>query len=57
MTLSVLFWVLYIVSLVFGGWAYWPASGGNMRPLGGTLLIFILIGILGWQVFGAAIHR
>lgn len=24
---------------------------------GGSLLYFVLIGILGWAVFGAAIHR
>ena len=54
MPLSILFWVLMIVWLVFGyigrptpatPW-YWP----------GHLIIFVLLAILGWQVFGAAIR-
>ncbi len=55
MSVGLLFWVLYIVALVFGFWTNWPA-GGNVRPLGGTLLFFVLIGLLGYKVFGAAVH-
>lgn len=53
MTLALLFWVLYIVALVFGCYsnrATFPAW------VGGGLLHFILIGILGWAVFGAAVR-
>ena len=54
MNLALLFWVLYIVALVFGaytnrtGWPNW---------VGGGLLYFVLIGILGWAVFGSMIKR
>ncbi len=54
MNLSLLFWVLYIVALVFGCYsnrANFPAW------FGGSFVEFILIGILGWQVFGAAIKH
>ena len=51
MPLSILFWVLMLVWLVFGymgrrpePW-YWP----------GQLIVFVLLAILGWQVFGSAI--
>jgi len=38
--------------LVFGLWSNWPAP----RPIGGTLLLFILLVILGWKVFGPPVH-
>lgn len=54
MNLALLFWVLYIIALVFGLY-----SNRASIPVwaGGSLLYFVLIGILGWAVFGAAIHR
>lgn len=55
MSIGIAFWVCYLVALIFGAWTNWPASG-NIRPFGGTLLFFLLIGLLGYKVFGAAIH-
>jgi hypothetical protein len=57
MSLSLLFWVLMIVSFLFGLWSNLPLGPGGMKPVGTTLLIFVLLAILGWAVFGAAIHR
>jgi hypothetical protein len=54
MTLSILFWVIMIVWLLFGLWIAWPAGP---RPIGNVVLIWVLLAILGWQVFGPAIHR
>lgn len=54
MSLSLLFWVLYILAFFFSAYlnrTNWPGWAG------GNLLHFVLIGILGWAVFGAAIHR
>jgi len=42
--------------LVFGIWSGWPMTGANVRPLGGTLLLFILLVLLGWRAFGPPIH-
>lgn len=45
-----LFW------LFFGLWSQWPAPGEGptrYRPLGGTLLLFVLLLLIGWQIFGA----
>jgi len=56
MSISLLFWILYLIALVFSLWTNWPANGPAFRPLGGPLLVFVLIGLLGWKVFGAAIH-
>lgn len=52
MSLALLFWILYIIALVFSLYqnrAAFPAWAG------GSLVQFILIGVLGWAVFGAAI--
>lgn len=42
--------------LVFGVAPTWPATDRNFRPFGGSLLLFILLVLLGWKVFGAALH-
>ena len=59
MEISLLFWILYLIALVFSLSASWPSGPGvaGWRPFGGSLLMFILVGILGWAQFGAAIHR
>lgn len=51
---GLLFWVLMLLWLVFGLWTYWPASGGSTAfgPVGVNLLLFLLIGLLGWKAFG-----
>ncbi len=56
MTKGALFWVLMILWFLFGLWAFWPGGGGgNYRPLGFNTLLFVLLGLLGWQTFGAAV--
>ena len=55
MTLGLLFWILWIVALVFGVWSGYPLQPVPIRNWGGGLLVFILIGILGWAQFGAPI--
>ena len=52
MTFALCYWICMLLYLLFGLWSSWPV-GGNVRPLGGTLLLFILLLLLGWKVFGA----
>lgn len=52
MTLALAYWILLLVSAVFGFWS----SGWNVRTFGGSFLVFVLLVILGWKVFGAPIH-
>ena len=52
MPLGLAFWVIYLVCLIFAAWARYPYS-----PLfGGDLLMFLLVGILGWHSFGPPLH-
>jgi hypothetical protein len=41
-----------LIWLVFGFWVSWP----NQKLVGGNLLLFILLLLLGWKVFGPPIH-
>ena len=52
--ISLLFWILMILWLVLGVWRDWPSG---FKVIGGNILIFVLLGILGWRVFGPAIHN
>ncbi len=52
MFIGTVFWVIMIVAAVFG--VVWR---DNPRLLHGcTILFFVLIGILGWHVFGPAFY-
>lgn len=57
MSISLLFWVIMIIWFLFGIWQSWPITGTNGRTVGGHIVLFILLALLGWQVFGAAIHK
>lgn len=56
MTLGFLFWLLMILWVLFGVYWKWPASGTNdarsFGPVGGTVLLFVLLFLLGWKTFG-----
>ncbi len=54
MTLGLLFWVIMIIGLLFGGYTN-RANIGTWAM--GNLVIWVLLALLGWQVFGPAIHR
>jgi TctA family transporter len=56
MTLAILFWVLYLISFIFGLWReYTPGQPYPFNRGAGSFLIFILIGLLGWAAFGAPV--
>jgi hypothetical protein len=61
MSLGLAFWILMIIWAVFGAWANRaaPAPGVNQRPvvIGGALLLFVLLLLLGWSEFGAPFRR
>jgi len=53
MPLGLAFWILMLLWIAFGLWWNWP---GYQGWLGGNLLLFVLLGLLGWHAFGAPIH-
>lgn len=57
MPISFLFWLLMILWLVFG--LYWSRNdirGGSYGLVGGNLMLFVLLFLLGWKVFGFVIQ-
>lgn len=52
MAIGLMFWILMLLWLVLGLWWTWP----NYHLVGGNLLLFILLLLLGWKVFGPPIH-
>lgn len=53
MSFGLLYWILMLVWFVFGLWQTWP----DYKSHGGNLLLFVLLLVLGWRVFGAPIHQ
>jgi len=51
MTLIIAFWVTYLIVLILTSYSM------RGQSLIFNLAFFILIGLLGWAVFGAAIHH
>jgi cytochrome b len=55
---GLIFWVLMLLALLFGGFSRWPGGpGANPRfEFVGDLMLFVLLLLLGWGVFGAPIR-
>lgn len=47
------FWIIFVICALFGGWSL---RGQPPHFWGGGLVLFILIGLLGWGVFGPPIR-
>ena len=58
MSLGFLYWLLMILWLVFGFWVFrpLPANPASYAPFGGHMLLWVLLFLLGWRVFGFVIQ-
>ena len=56
MPISILFWVLYVLGFLFGAFVFWPLGPTNRWSAGFSLLVYALIGIIGWRAFGPVIQ-
>lgn len=57
MTLGLAYWILMLIWFVFGLLVHFAFVGGQYGVLGGTVLLFVLFVLLGWQVFGPPLRR
>ena len=57
MSFALLFWILMLFWLVYG-WFYQstPTTFGPYGWVGHSLLLFVLLGIVGWATFGAPVR-
>lgn len=57
MPMGILFWVLMILSFFFGAWVHSDEfKAGRYGVFGGNILLFVLLGLLGWRVFGPVLQ-
>lgn len=56
MTLGLAFWVCMLLWFVVGA-APWMQGPPNWPTIGGSLLLFVLLLLLGWHEFGPPIHN
>jgi hypothetical protein len=54
MTKGVIFWVLMILWCVFGVWV--RRGGEQFAIIGNEVLLFVLLFLLGWAVFGFVVQ-
>ena len=55
MSIGVLFWVIWVVALIFGSLGVYRSPAEERWVVGGSLLFYVLTGLLGYQVFGSPI--
>ena len=57
MPIGLLFWFLWILCGLSMFASNWPGSAvPRYVPFFGSVISFVLFGLLGWHVFGAALH-
>ena len=58
MSAGIWFWLLWVITLIFGGWGMnpWRPAGVPWAPFGSWLILFILVGLLGLHVFGSPVR-
>ena len=54
MSFGLVYWILMLLWFIFG--LYWTWGPGTYHLAGGQVLLFILLLILGWKVFGSPVH-
>lgn len=54
MSKGLLFWVIMVLSLLFWGWQ--QPWAGERGPFINSFVLYVLLFLLGWQVFGFVIH-
>jgi len=57
MTLALCYWILMLIWLVWGILTHFGLVAGPYNAGVNVVLLFILFLLLGWQVFGAPLHR
>ena len=56
MPLGILFWVVYVIAILFGVWSNYEATNPVwFKRAGAYLVIWLLVGMLGWATFGPVI--
>ncbi len=46
-----------LIWLALGVLGNWPAAGSRFYGIGDRLILLLILCVLGWAVFGAAVHK
>jgi len=58
MTIGFIFWLIMLLILLFWGWSFrLPENKFNFLGFGGSFILWVLLALLGWKVFGSPIGR
>jgi hypothetical protein len=58
MPLGILFWTVYVIAILFGVWSNYDAAQPLWyRKAGAYLVLWILVGMLGWATFGPVVKN
>lgn len=58
LSLGLAFWIIVLIWVVFGAISSFnPGTFGPYGIYGHPLIVFVLLCLLGWQVFGPALHK
>jgi hypothetical protein len=56
MPLGILFWIIYVIAVPFGIWSNYAAADPLWtRRAGAYGVLWLLVGFLGWSVFGSVV--
>ena len=56
MSIGLLFWLIMVIWLLFGAAVAWPRDAPNRYGFGSNLVLWVVIALLGWKVFGFVIQ-
>jgi hypothetical protein len=57
MSIGLLFWIIMIIGFIFYGFVTWrPVPGNPYFNAAPNYIIWILLFLLGWGIFGPPIH-
>lgn len=57
MSAGIWFWLIYVLSVVFGlGWGYRLTPDQRPAWYGGGLVLWILLFLVGWRLFGSPVN-
>ena len=58
MQLGLFFWIVYVIAILFGVWSNYEAGQPLwVKRAGAYGVLWILVGVIGWEVFGPVVRR
>ncbi len=55
MPIGLLFWIVFLIGFLLSGWG-WRGSANEPWVWGGGLILWLLLGLLGWHAFGGLVR-